>query len=865
VSAPAQSAAPAAPARPRPLLLARVPDGGTRDPDVVLGRFLGWLADAGIAPYPAQEEALLELLGGRHVVLQTPTGSGKSLVALGLHFKALCAGERSFYTAPIKALVSEKFFALCDDFGPTNVGMLTGDASINPGAPIVCCTQEVLANMALRQGEQLDAPAVVMDEFHYYGDRDRGTAWQVPLLALPRTQFLLLSATLGDTAAIERRLRERSGREVAHVSGGERPVPLTFEYREEPLHEAVEDLVGAGRAPVYLVSFTQRECAELAQALTSARVATREERARIAEETAGFRWGSVYGKDVRRFVSHGVGIHHAGLLPKYRLLVEQLAQQGLLKVICGTDTLGVGVNVPIRTVLFSKLCKWDGEKTAILSVRDFQQIAGRAGRKGFDTQGWVVALAPEHVVENQRAAAKAAAGGKKPPVKKKPPARGFVPWGRDTFERLVSRPPEPLQSRFAIGHGLMLNVLQREDEDAPPGAGYRALADLIALCHESEATKRRLRREAAVLFRALRRAELVRVVRDPATGRPGVRVAEGLQRDFHLHRTLSLYLVEAVAALDPAHPDYVVDVLSFVEAILENPWPVLYAQQDRAKGERVAELKAEGVPYEERMRELEDVTWPKPSAERIYATFNLFAEHHPWVGSENIKPKSVAREMFERFVEFDDYVREYGLARVEGLLYRYLGQVYTTLAQTVPESARTDALEDALAWLRVLLERVDTSLVDEWEALANPESRAAASAAAGPGAAPRPFDLAAHPKALSARVRAECHALVSALARRDWEAAGAALAPDADDVWDAPRFEAALAPFFAEHARILLTPEARRAHWTRLVPRGPRRWDVTQVLLDPEEENLWCFEAELVLPPGPAPEGPMLRLRRIGT
>lgn len=856
MSAPAQSA------RPRPLLLARVPDGGTRDPDVVLERFLGWLADAGIDPYPAQEEALLELLAGRHVVLQTPTGSGKSLVALGLHFRALCAGERSFYTAPIKALVSEKFFSLCDDFGASNVGMLTGDASINPGAPIVCCTQEVLSNMALRRGEELDAPAVVMDEFHYYGDRARGTAWQVPLLALPRTQFLLLSATLGDTSAIERRLRERSGREVAHVSGGERPVPLSFEYREELLHEAVEDLVGAGRAPVYLVSFTQRECAETAQALTSARVATREERERIAEETAGFRWASPYGKDVKRFVSQGVGVHHAGLLPKYRLLVEQLAQQGLLKVICGTDTLGVGVNVPIRTVLFSKLCKWDGEKTAILSVRDFQQIAGRAGRKGFDDRGWVVALAPEHAVANQRAAGKAATGGRKAPPKKKPPAKGFVPWGRDTFERLVSRPPEPLQSRFVLGHGVLVNVLQRETDETPPGTGYRALLELIALCHESDVVKRRLRREAAMLFRSLRRAEIVRLVRDPGTGRPGVRVAEDLQRDFHLHQTLSLYLVEAVAALDPEHPDYVVDVLSFVEAILENPWPILYAQQDRAKGERVAQLKAEGVPYEDRMRELEDVTWPRPNAERIYATFNLFAEHHPWVASENIRPKSVAREMFEGFLGFDDYVRQYGLARVEGLLYRYLGQVYTTLAQTVPESARTEPLEDALAYLRVLLERVDTSLVDEWESLAHPEG---APRREPGGSAPRPFDLAAHPKALAARVRAECHALVSALARRDWEAAVAAVADDPDDAWDAARFEAALAPFFAEHARILLTPEARRAHWTRLVPREARRFEVTQVLLDPEEDNLWCFEAELALPPGGAPDGPLLRLRRIGT
>jgi superfamily II RNA helicase len=396
-----------APLPGRPFLLARAPAEGGADPAAVLDRFLAEAKLHRLAPYPAQEEALLELYAGKHVVLATPTGSGKSLVALGLHFKAFSEGRRSFYTCPIKALVSEKFFALCDDLGAGNVGMLTGDASINRDAPIVCCTAEVLANMALRHGEALDAPYVVMDEFHYYGDRDRGMAWQVPLLALPHTTFLLMSATLGNTAAIEERLAARSGRAVAHVSSDERPVPLELTYAETPLHETVERLITAGRAPIYVVSFTQRECAERAQALTSANVADRDEKKRIADAIAGFRFDSAYGRDVQRFLRHGIGIHHAGLLPKYRLRVEQLAQQGLLTVICGTDTLGVGINVPIRTVLFTQLSKWDGEKTALLTVRDFRQIAGRAGRKGFDERGYVVAQAPEHVIENRRLAEKA--------------------------------------------------------------------------------------------------------------------------------------------------------------------------------------------------------------------------------------------------------------------------------------------------------------------------------------------------------------------------------------------------------------------------------------------------------------------------
>lgn len=415
----------------------RLPDGPLA-PEASLDRFLGWVADTGLTLYPAQEEALLELWAGKHVVLSTPTGSGKSLVALGLHWKALCEGRRSFYTAPVKALVNEKFFALCAELGPEQVGMLTGDASINWAAPVVCCTAEVLANMALRQGEAADAPCVVMDEFHFYADPARGVAWQVPLLLLERTQFLLMSATLGNTAPIEEKLVRQSGRPAAHVHSDERPVPLGFEWRETPLHETVEELLASGRAPVYVVFFTQREAAEQAQALTSAQLATREQRQAIAEALAGVRFDSPYGKDVQRILKHGVGLHHAGLLPRYRLLVEQLAQRGLLRVVCGTDTLGVGVNVPIRTVLFSGLVKFDGEKTGLLSVRDFQQIAGRAGRKGFDDHGWVVCQAPEHVVENKRIEARAAGGGKKAQKKKPPP--GFVGWSKEAFEKLAASP-----------------------------------------------------------------------------------------------------------------------------------------------------------------------------------------------------------------------------------------------------------------------------------------------------------------------------------------------------------------------------------------------------------------------------------------
>jgi hypothetical protein len=839
-------------------LFARVPAGGTDDPNEILDRFLGWVAEQGLEPYAEQEQALLELLEGHHVVLSTPTGSGKSLVATAMHFQALCEGKRSFYTAPTKALVSEKFFALCRDFGPEQVAMLTGDASINRDAPIVCCTAEVLASMALREGEALDAPSVCMDEFHYYGDRERGVAWQVPLLALPRTRFLLMSATLGNTAAIEERIHSRTGVPVAHVHSDERPVPLDFEYRETPLHETLEDLVARGLAPVYVVHFTQRECGEQAQALTSARLALREERLRVAEAVGSFRFDTPFGKDLSRWLRFGIGVHHAGVLPRYRLLVERLAQQGLLKVICGTDTLGVGVNVPIRTVLLAKLCKFDGEKVGILPVREFKQIVGRAGRRGYDERGSVVVQAPEHVIENRRIAAKAGSGRK--PVKKKPPTRGFVPWNRDTFERLRERPPETLESRFDVSHGMIVSCLQRAAGDGEAGQGYRMVLDLVARSHGSEASRARRRRRAAQLFRSLRRAGVVAVERDPDSGRLGAVVSPDLQLDFSLHHVLSLYLVEALSALDPEAPGYALEVLSLVEAIQEDPTAILQEQAQRAKRELLARLKAEGVPYEERLRQLEEVSHPKPEAEFLFETFRIFERAHPWLHEADVRPKSIAREMFEDCLGFVDYVREYRLARCEGLLLRYLSQVHATLVQNVPDEVKSEGVYDVIAFLRTLVRGVDSSLAQAWETLLAGGEAAAESSPARRA----PFDLATSPRALAARVRAELHALARALARGELDEAATLVRQDPDDPWQAARFEQALAPFLAEYGELRFTPAGRRADRTLLRQREPRRFDVAHVLEDPAGDGLWAIHGVVDLEGERDPEGPLVHVHRIG-
>ncbi|HEU4382703.1 MAG TPA: DUF3516 domain-containing protein [Anaeromyxobacteraceae bacterium] len=847
---------------PQAPLAARLPPAGEPplSADEVLDRFVAWVSETGLSLYPHQEEGILALLDGKHLVLSTPTGSGKSLVATFLHFKAMAEGRRSFYTCPIKALVNEKFFDLCRLFGPESVGMMTGDAAVNRDAPVICCTAEILMNLALREAEPR-VDCAVMDEFHYYADRERGVAWQVPLVLLEKTTFLLMSATLGDMAAIAGSLEAVTGRKVAEVRSAERPVPLDFEYRETPLHETIEDLVSAGRAPIYLVNFTQRAAAEQAQNLMSANFASREEKEAIRAALDGTRFDTPFGKDFQRFLRHGVGLHHAGLLPRYRLTVEKLAQGGLLKVVSGTDTLGMGVNVPIRTVLFTQLCKYDGEKTAILSARDFRQISGRAGRKGFDERGYVVAQAPEHVVENKRLAEKEKATGKKQ-VKRPPPQKGYVHWDRTTFERLREKEPEPLESRFEVTFGLLLNLLQAETSRR--GGGYGRLGELIARSHGNDYQRSRHRRVAAGRFRTLRAAGLVELHGVEGYRGRYVRPARGLQRDFSLFHTLALYLLDSLPRIDPARESYALDILTQVESILEDPDVILWKQLDRARGEAVARMKADGLEYDERMAELEKVEYPKPNADFVYSTFDEFAARHPWVGQENIRPKSVARDMVERCQSFNDYVREYELQRSEGLLLRYLAEAYKTLAQTVPERFRDEALEDVLAFLRATVRGVDSSLLDEWERMRAGE---AAELRAAPEAAPPrpiPLDPAASPRAFAARVRADLHRLLGALARRSYEEAAAALWQPGGE-WTPRRLEEAMAPYWGEHPRIDVTPAARRPHNTFLEEAGPRRWKAVQRIVDEAGEVDWMLECQVDLCAPRDPDLPFIELVRIAT
>ncbi len=840
---PASASSPAHPGSARPALggRLRLPEG-TSDPDTVFALFTDWASAGGLELYPAQEEALIELLSGANVVLATPTGSGKSLVALGAQYATVAAGGRSVYTAPIKALVSEKFFALCRAFGADRVGMLTGDAAVNPAAPVICCTAEVLANQALREGATADVDLVVMDEFHYYADPDRGWAWQVPLVELPQAQFLLMSATLGDMDFFRRDLTQRTGRPTALVDSGGRPVPLFYSYVTTPVHESIAELVATDRAPVYVVHFTQAAALERAQALTSVPVASRAVRDEIGGRIAGFRFGAGFGHTLNRLVRHGVGVHHAGMLPRYRRLVEQLAQDGLLAVICGTDTLGVGINVPIRTVLLTGLAKFDGQRQRQLSAREFHQIAGRAGRAGFDTAGTVVVQAPEHEVENERLLARAGDDERKRKriVRRKPTA-GQVNWSRATFDRLVAAPPEPLRSTFQVSHSMILNLIAR------PGDPVDAVHHLLEDNHDERPSQRRNVLRAVAIYRALLAAGVVERLATPEASGRRMRLTVDLQADFALNQPLSPFALASLEVLDPDSPTYALDVVSVIEATLENPRQVLLAQRHLARGEAVAEMKADGLDYEERMAALEEVTYPQPLAELLEATLEVYRRGHPWVNDYEVSPKSVVRDLYERAMSFAEYVRYYGLARSEGAVLRYLADAYKALRQSVPEALRTEELTDLVEWLGETVRQTDSSLLEEWSALVDPKRADALAAAQGSGRRSarddEPPPVTANPRAFRVLVRNAMFRRVELAARRRWQELAEL---DGETGWDADAWADTVTDYEEAHGPIPTGPDARGPHLL-VVRQDGRTWSVRQIFDDPDGDHDWGISARVDL------------------
>ena len=811
-------------------------DEGERniDTDEIYERFFTWVEDVkGVEPWPHQEEAIMDLLAGDHVILNTPTGSGKSLVALGMHFAALCTGRRSYYTAPIKALVSEKFFDLVEVFGRENVGMITGDTHINADAPIICCTAEILANQALREGRHADVGCVAMDEFHYYGDPERGWAWQVPLLTLPDTQFLLMSATLGNVDAIADKLEDMTDTDVDIIADAPRPVPLTYEYTLDPLEKTVELAFGKGETPIYVVHFSQDAALETANALASTGVSSKEQRAAIAEAIKGTKFTTAFGKILQRLLRTGIGIHHAGMLPRYRRLVEQLAQQGLLPVICGTDTLGVGINVPIHSVVLTALTKFDGTKMRTLRAREFHQIAGRAGRMGFDTEGLVIAEAPEFEIENAKALAKAGNDPKKlKKVKRKKAPEGFVTWNENTFDKLIDAAPETLVPHMKITHSMVLNEVEQGGD-----ARYR-IDRLIDDSAQTPEQKERLHARADEIFQTLFDTNVIET-EDRDDGGKDYFMTVDMPDDFALDQPLSPFLLAALELLDPESDTYALDVISMVEATLEDPKQVLRAQERQARDEAMIRMKEDGLDYDERMDRLQEITYPKPLEDMLQAAFDEYRHDVPWANDYWLSPKSVVRDMVETASDFTGYIARYNIARSEGTLLRYLSDAYRALARTVPQEKRDEQLDDIISWLRVVVRSIDSSLVDEWEhAGTDTDASEAAANLAAPGAKQAVVE---DRRGLTVLVR---NAMFRRVQLMDLDKPDELGALDKDWGYGVHEWEDTLDDYYDEHEYVNIDAKARSGELFILdesKENSEHSWKVRQIIDDSDGDHDWAI------------------------
>ena len=813
---------------PPPRLLDRLPPIGS-DPSDVIDGYSAWAAATGRALYPHQEDAAIALASGSHVVLATPTGSGKSMAAIAGIVLARNARRRSVWTAPIKALVAEKFFELVDLLGPNEVGLAIGDASINRNAPVLVCTAEVFANLALGEAFGHDAAPgfACLDEFHYYGDTDRGWAWQIPLLLPNDTQFLLASATLGDVSPIIADLEARTSTPVENITSVNRPIPLYPEWRATPLAESIVDAVERGLYPVYLVHSTQAAAVEQAQSLVSLPLTTREQREAIAAAVKGERLTTGFGQTLARYLRNGVGVHHAGMLPRYRRLVERLAGEGLLAVICGTDTLGVGINIPIRTVLFSALTKFDGQKVRVLRAREFHQLAGRAGRPGFDPDGHVWAQAPEHVIETNRALSRAGDDPKaQRKVKRAPPPKGFVHFDENTFNRLLAASPEPLVSRFRVSPNLISSVLARPD-------GPDVLKTLLLTNHDTPTQKRAHKKRAIHVYRSLEAAGVAERMRADDGTCAGVRVGSLVDDgtndrvDVRFASPLGPFALEVLATFDRDDPTYVLDVVSVVESIIENPRAIVIAQEKAARSMEIARMKAAGVPYEERIENLDGITWTKPLAEILDSCIELYRRTHPWVW-EDPEPKSILREMLETGETFNGFIKRYKLERSEGLLLRYLTDAWRTLDRSLANDSYTDPLEDVIEWLRLLLSATDASLLDEWTKLSGGE-------VAEHHVGHSPAAVVGPPPAWRTSIRTAAFGWVELLARKAYPAFSERI-EGAPTPWD---LENMLSDYWSDHASIETTTDARSAAYFSIDDSVAGIWTMTQRLNDPDGDGDW--------------------------
>jgi hypothetical protein len=707
------------------------------DADLELAFYDKFLLSRGLEPYPVQEQAVTAIFAGKSVLVTVPTGTGKTLMAKAALFRAVGRGERAIYTTPLRALTEEKYRELCADFGDENVGFATGDYKVNREAPIQVEVAEILWNRIVADKHVAPAEIVVMDEGHYFNDPERGYVWEQSIIGLdPRVQLVILSATVGHADRFCQWVEVTRRVPMALVESRERKVPLVHEYREEMLIDTVRDLAHGGDVPAIVFVFGREQCFEVARLLKSCRrFTTDEEKAKIDAMCDEALLPSGEAKELRPLLTHGIGVHHAGILPRYKQLVEQLALERLIKFVVSTETIAAGINLPARTVVFPSLRKFIKQQPRMITAAEYHQMAGRAGRPQFDDRGLAITLAPEQVVSDLKKELKDAA--KRPAydeakVKKTVYGRARADaqrkndliWTPETHAELVRGEPAELRSKTKISAEQVLAIglpdltaakIPQSEAELRMAEAERSLPpsmrlDIVTVIENLLLTERERKELLKVLAQLVDNMKALGVLDEH-----GKQVSGEMIRQLQGMDGLFIYYVLFNHQLDYE------ELRQLVEYLIDHD--IIQRQLDR-KGE---DEKREWMRNKLRELRLENphVTWDDVEAqyeaehprqftkiELIHGEFAAKVPHPELHGGK--KAKNTWAQLEDGGLGFLEFVEKHGLEHEEGNLFSYLVRVMN-FATKLGEASQLPEFSDMAERVRKLLARIDLRLVeDRW-------------------------------------------------------------------------------------------------------------------------------------------------------
>jgi len=704
------------------------------DGELELSFYDKFLWSRGLEPYPVQEQAIGKIFAGESVLVTVPTGTGKTLMAKAALHAAVGRGQRAIYTTPLRALTEEKYRELCDDFGESNVGFATGDYKVNRDAPVQVEVAEILWNRIVADKNVCPAEIVVMDEGHYFNDPERGYVWEQSIIGLdPRTQLVVLSATVGHPERFCHwvELTRRVGMEL--VDSRERKVPLVHEFREEMMIDTVRDLAFSGDVPAIVFVFGREQCFEVARLLKSCRRFTSdEEKAKVEAMCDEALLPSGASKELRPLLAHGIGIHHAGILPRYKQLVEQLALERLIKFVVSTETIAAGINLPARTVVFPSLRKFIKKEPRLITAAEYHQMAGRAGRPQFDDRGLAITLAPEDIVSDIKKELKDAAkrpaydeGKVKKSVynkaKSEAQRKGDIVWTPEVHAELVKGEPAELRSKtkitaeqvLAIGlpdlakDPLLVTDAEKRMAEAEASLPPSMRLDIATVIENLLLTDRERRDLQKTLAQLVDNLKAIGVIDEH-----GKQIGGEMIRKLQGMDGLFIFFVLFNHQLD------YIELRQLVEYLVDHD--IIQRQLDR----KLEDAKREWMRTKLReMRETNpQVSWDDVEAEYdkahpreltkielIHQEFSSKVPHPELHGGKRVKNTWATLE--DANTGFLEFVEQHHLQHEEGNLFSYLIRVMN-FAQKLYEASQLSEFEDMADRVRKLLARIDLRLLD---------------------------------------------------------------------------------------------------------------------------------------------------------